>query len=80
MNSATHRETDREPGEVTLLELCAVEWDERQLQRGPVRYLAEDDDETDDGELDNEAHGSCRGGPPPGEKGTRHPPGAGHCH
>lgn len=80
MRSTTKRETDREHDEVTLLELGAEEWDERQLHRGPVRHLAEGDDGADDGELGSEARGSCCGGLPSGEKSTRHPPGAGHCH
>ena len=68
MRSTTKRETDREHDEVTLLELGAGEWDERQLHRGPVRHLAEGDDGADDGELGSEGRGSCC------DRGCRHCP------
>lgn len=80
MTSTTHRETDRELDEVTLLELGAGEWDERQLHRGPVRHLVEDDEGPDEAELETEARGSWCGGSPSDEDRAEHSSGPGHCH
>jgi len=80
MTATTHRDADRELDEVTLLELGDGEWDERQLHRGPVRHLVEDDEGPNEAELETAARGSCCGGSPSDEERSAHPSGPGHRH
>jgi len=80
MATRTHRETDREFDEVTLLELGEGEWDERQLHSGPVRHFLDSDEESDEAEPETAARGGCCGGAPSDESRAAGPSRRGHCH